>query len=323
MTNQTPASSVLAKAIIVVSLIEVWSGKITASREADLDATTSTGLPPHDIYSDGQKQIIDPKVLAKLETQRRMAQRDFVKLGFATQLGYIIAPGHEDELYALMNERRKAFELALDDLTSNLDSHYADWEKKHPGHESFLRRKRPTATEVKARCKFNIAVFRVAPVDSEIGQHNFEAIAKTTVPALVQDIANNAGALLKGSFSSMARVTQRQLGSVRDLVAKLKGFSMFDARILPSAEALETVLAGLPHTGPLTPAETTMVAAMLRTLSDPTEVLAIGARHFANADASSPDVIVTSAPPQGSLVLPAPATQPTRAPIARPRAPVF
>lgn len=274
----TKATSVLCDAIVVASLTEVWSGKITVSRDQDLSDTARGQLPPHTIYSDGQKQVIKPSILAKLESQRRKAQRDLLSIGFKSPLGYIIAPQHEADLYASMDECRDGFNAARQDLVDNLDQHYAQWELDNPGHEAFLRRKRPTATDVAARCKFDFAVFRVAPVDSDQGLQQFEAVAKATVPSLVQDIASNAKAILKNSFKQRACVTQRSMTAVRELVAKLQGFSMFDPRIHPSAKALESIVNGVPSKGPLSHMETTIIASMLRTLSDPDEVLAIGGR---------------------------------------------
>lgn len=324
--NTQSASSVLSDAIVVACLIDVWSGKITVIRDQDLDDTARTNLPPHAIYSDGQKQIINPKVLAKLETPRRMAQRDLVSLGFRSPLGYIIAPQREQELYDRLEVRRQEFEAGKQDIIQNLAQYYDEWERENPGHEAFLRRKRPNASEVDLRCRFDFAVYRVMPVESEHGQQRFEAVAQATVPSLVRDIASNAGSILKSSFAGKARVTQRQLGAVRDLVAKLKGFSMFDPRVLPSAQALEAVLSKLPHTGPLDPMETTIVGSMLRSLSDPDEVLAISARQFLagvdtdtdeddTSSASQADQSEQDEAPDAPQLPPKPPVQPSAAPV--------
>lgn len=280
-------TQLLTEAIIVTPLIDVWSGEVTVHRDVDLPG--SADLPPTRIYSDGRKRVINPKVIAKLQSQRRMTQADLTTFGFRSPVGYIIAPDKEQELYEALNTRKQAFEEAKADLIQNLDVYYAEWEQEPEAapHTAFLKRNRPEAARVEAACRFDFAVFRVAPVDSALGQQQFEAVAKATVPALMQDIASAAKDIVKSSIGDKSKVTQRALIPVRALVGKMRSFCMFDPRILPTAEALEQVIDGLPRTGPLSDAETLILRSMLASISDPDNVLAAGERLMAQQAASA------------------------------------
>lgn len=280
-------TQLLTEAIIVTPLIDVWSGEVTVHRDVDLPSAAD--LPPSRIYSDGRKRVINPKVIAKLQSQRRMTQADLAKFGFRSPVGYIIAPDKEKALYEALEERKQAFEDAKADLIQNLDVYYAEWEQEPEAapFTAFLKRNRPDAARVSAACSYDFAVFRVAPVDSEVGQQQFEAVAKTTVPALMQDIASSARDIVKSSIGDRPKVTQRALIPVRALVSKMRSFCMFDPRILPTAEALEQVLDGLPRMGPLSDSDTLILKSMLASISDPDNVLAAGERLLAKQSAKA------------------------------------
>lgn len=280
-------TKLLTEAIIVTPLIDVWSGEVTVHRDVDLPG--SADLPPTRIYSDGRKRVINPKVIAKLQSQRRMTQQDLTKFGFRNPVGYIIAPDKEQDLYEALEARKQAFEDAKADLIQNLDVYYAEWEQEPEAapFTAFLKRNRPDAARVAAACNYDFAVFRVAPVDSPLGQQQFEAVAKATVPALMQDIASAAKDIVKSSIGDKSKVTQRALIPVKALVSKMRSFCMFDPRILPTADALQQVIDGLPRTGPLSDAETLILRSMLASISDPDNVLAAGERLLAKQSANA------------------------------------
>lgn len=305
-------TQLLSEAIIVTPLIDTWSGQVTVKRDVDLPSNAD--LPPNRFYSDGRKQVINPKVIAPLQSQRRMTHADLAGFGFKSPVGFIILPEKEQEIYDLLNTRKSAFEAARDDLVQNLDRYYSEWENEAEAkpYTAFLQRNRPGAAYVAAACRYDFAVFRVSPVDSEVGQRQFESVAKATVPALVQDIASAAQDIVKSSLGNKSRVTQRALIPVRALIEKMRGFCMFDARILPSADALQQVLDGLPRTGPLSDAETLILRSMLASISDPDDVLAAGERLLAQQVDKEEEIDVQPA----ETTAPAKATTKTVRPVA-------
>lgn len=294
--SNTSNSQALSDVIVVVPVIRIWSGQVTLRRDEDLN--TASGLPPKTLVSDGGKRVIDPKALTVLETQRRCVNRDLAQLGIKSPMGFLISPEREKEVHEEMERRRGLFENALGDLIASYDRLCTEWESANPGFESFLRRNRTLASDVQRACSFTYATYRVAPVDSDVGKEQFEEVAKSATHSLVEDIASNASAILKESFDGKEKITQRTVGVVRELVRKLRGFSMFDPRILPTADALDKVLSGLPKTGSLDTIETLILRAMVKSMTDADQLLKIpqNVEEAQNEVASEPVLEVAAVP---------------------------
>lgn len=288
------STEALSNVVVVVPVIRIWSGQVTLRRDEDLN--TASGLPPKTLVSDGGKRIVDPKALTTLESQRRCVNRELASLGVRSPMGYLISPDRETQVHEYMVGRKANFETSLDTLVNTYDRLCSDWEAQNPGFEGFLRRNRPSAKEVQASCSFAYATYKVAPVDSAVGQEQFAEVARSATSSLVEDVAANADAILK-EIGNRDRVTQRTISVVRELVRKLRGFTMFDPRILPSAMALERVLEGLPKNGPLDTTDTLILGAMLRSMTDPNQLLNLGNSHEQVLDDEvEPELEVASSP---------------------------
>lgn len=272
----------LQSVVVITPAIRIWSGRVTVKRHEDL--TTASGLPPEALVSDGAKRVIDPKHLTKLESQRRCGNRYLARVGIKSHMGYLIQPDKEAEVHAELKERQIAFDEAKADLISNYDQLCRQWEQTIPGFEALLRRNRPSAIEVAAACEFDYATYRLTEAESDEGKRRFEAVGKAATSALVADVTQSASKLLKESFKGRSTVTQRAVNVVRELVGKLRSFSVFDPRLGPAAEALEKVLDGVRSKGPLDPTDTMIVGALLRSMVDPDELLQTGSTRSAVAD---------------------------------------
>jgi len=278
----------LSDVSVVVPVIRIWSGQVTVRRDEDL--SSASGLPPKTIVSDGGKRIVDPKALTTLETQRRCVNRDLANLGVKTPMGFLISPEREQEVHEEMARRKQLFEAARDQLVLSYDTLCAEWEAKNPEFVAFLRRNRPSAADVQSSCSFTYATYKVAPVDSTIGQQQFAEVAREATSSLVEDVASSAAVILKESFDGKERITQRTVAVVRELVRKLRGFSMFDPRISPTANALDVVLKTLPLTGNLEMHDMLVLRSMVVSMSDPKELLKIGINYEgALNDESAPE----------------------------------
>lgn len=287
------SSKALSDVIVVSPVIRIWSGQVTLRRDEDL--STASGLPPQALVSDGAKRVIDPKALTPLESQRRTVNRDLARLGIRSPMGYLIAPSRETEVHEEMDIRKQRFNAARDDLVNSYGALCTQWEAKNPGFETLLRRNRPEARDIAAACDFDYAIYKVEAVASERGMERFNAVAKATTSSLAEDIASNARLILKNSFDGRESVTQRAVNVVRELVLKLEGFTMFDPRILPTAQALDCVLRDLPKSGPLDTSQTLILGAMLRSMTDPEQLLQIG--EASGRDESSEENETLPAPP--------------------------
>lgn len=291
----------LESVIVITPAIRIWSGRVKVRRHEDL--TTAQGLPPEALVSDGAKRVIEPKALAALESHRRGVDRYLSRVGIRKPMGFLIRPEDENEVYAELSRREQAFNEAKADLVDNYDVLCSQWEQANPGFEELLRRNRPTVVEVAQACEFNYAVYCLTQAQSQEGQRRFDALGKEVVSSLVADVTQTAASLLKDSFKVRTKVTQKAVNPVRELVQKLRGFSAFDPRLGPAADALDGVLATIRKTGPLDPAEILTVTALLREMADPDRLLSHGqlaeggagededAQHEAPAELAAPPVI--------------------------------
>lgn len=274
----------LQSVVVITPAIRIWSGRVTVKRHEDL--TTASGLPPEALVSDGAKRVIDPKHLTKLESQRRCVDRYLARVGIRSAMGFLIQPEMEAEVHEELQKRQIAYNESKADLVSNYDRLCREWEQAIPGFETLLRRNRPSAIEVAASCEFDYATFRITEAESDEGKRRFESVGKAATSALVADVTQSAARLLKESFKGRSTVTQRAVNVVRELVAKLRSFSVFDPRLGPAAEALEKVLEGVRSKGPLDPTDTMIVGALLRSMVDPDELLQAGSNQSAVADSN-------------------------------------
>lgn len=273
MSNSTV--NALKSVVVITPAVRIWSGRVTVRRHEDL--TTASGLPPEAIVSDGAKRIIDPKHLTVLESQRRGVDRYLAKVGIRSPMGFLIKPEDEGEVYAELQRREVLFNEAKAELVSNYDRLCGQWEAKNAGHEQLLRRNRPTALQVAEAIEFDYAPFKLSESDSDEGKARFESVGKAATSALINDVTTSAANLFRDSFKGKQSVTQRAVNVVRDMIEKLRAFSMFDPRVGPAADALEKVLTDVPQKGPLGPMDTMIVGGLLRSMSDPDALLSAGA----------------------------------------------
>ncbi len=272
----------LQSVVVITPEIRIWSGKVTVRRNEDL--TSASGLPPEALVSDGTKRVVDPKHLTKLDTQRRNVNRYLARVGIRSSMGYLIQPEDEAEVHAELAKSQALFDEAKADIVANYNRLCREWELQNPGFEALLQRNRPDALTVAGACDFDYATYQLSQAESEEGKRRFESVGKAATSALVDDVTKSAADLLKNSFKGRDSVTQRAVNVVRELIEKLKGFSMFDPRVGPAADALEKVLVGVPTKGPLGATDTLIVGALLRSMSDPDELLRAGASQAAVAD---------------------------------------
>lgn len=296
-------------------IIEIWSGTVKVRRDVDL-ADASSSLPPPEIISDGRKRLVPTDPLKPLLNVRKGVERLLKGVGFPFMGGVAIPESETSHVEAELPKLQQAFSDALDDLCANLDLWYARLEAQHPQWQGLLRASRLTPSEVRSRCKFDIAAFKAAMPDASASREasqRFGRFAEAAFPDLLKDIAGRAQAMLDTSFSGRVEVTQRQVTPVRNLVAKLDTFGFLDHRVTPMADALAAQLTLIPATGPLDPAQTSMVVSMLKTLSDPEAILANGEELAKRASASLPAIQTVS---PALTALPTQQEAPTQAPNA-------
>lgn len=276
--------------VLVRPLIRVTTGTVAVDRDTDLDAVKGN-LPPTSIVSDGRKRILSGARLAPLFNCRKAVERALAKVG-APFLGATMVP--EDKLPALEAEIKDIeaqFYAHLDDLAANLEDAYLEWEKANPAWSSLIARNRLPAHELKARCHFAVAYFRAEAPANDVGGR-FKAAVSEAVPALLADIAAEAGKVHAAHILGRDTCTQKAVTPIHKLIDKLTSFSMLDPRVAPSAAGFRSVLATLPRTGPLKGGDFATLAGLIAQLRSPEDLLQHGEQLFANR----------SAPAQASLL---------------------
>jgi hypothetical protein len=201
-------TTTLKGVVLVRQLIKITTGTVAVDRETDLDAVKS-GLPPTTIVSDGRKRILDSARLAPLFNCRKAVERALAKVG-APFLGATMVP--EAKLQALeaeIKELEAQFYEHLDDLADNLEGAYAEWEESNPEWSSLIARNRLPAHELKSRCHFAVAYFRVEAPTNDVGGR-FTAAVSEAVPALLADIAAEANKVHEAHILGRDTATPRR-----------------------------------------------------------------------------------------------------------------
>ena len=283
-TNQTIPAEQL---VIVMPKIEVWSGSIKLDRATDLPQVNGQ-LPPKGLVTDGRKRLISNLPLLDMLNVRKRIERATRAEGFTlVGTGVAMTAAKAEVLLQEMPQFERAFIEAREGLINHLPQHYADQEALYPSWAGMLRSARLSADEVRSRCRFNVAVFRMAAPDANPASKANELYAQMTsqvLPTLLEDVAADATQLL-ARFKGKPCVKQTQLTAVKRLVHKLLEFSFLDPRVQPVAAGLESLLDALPVTGALDAPQTACCVAVLQSLMNPALIIAHGTGVIANITA--------------------------------------
>jgi len=280
MSNTTQTMVPAEQLVIITPRIEIWSGTVQIQRDSDLKPVSGQ-LPPKGLVSDGRKQLIDPAPLRPLYNVRKNIERSLKEDGFTGLVGTGVAltARQAEAFIARIPEYRKAFEEAVDDLVLHLDDHYLEQEKRFPAWAGMLASARLSESAVRGRCRFGVAIFRLAPPDparpdSEASKL-YEEMTSQALPSLLQGIGDEATALI-GRVEGKARLRQSVAEAIRRLVAKLKAFAFLDPRVQPAAASLTDIVSRLPMQGPLDPVQASSCLTVLKQLAKPDQILVHG-----------------------------------------------
>lgn len=320
-TSTLQSSNVPAEQLVIITpRIEVWSGTVQVQRDRDLSQVNGQ-LPPKGLVSDGRKSLIGPEPLRPMLNVRKSIERSLKQDGFTGLVGTGIAVTADkaNEFLSKVPEFRKDFEAAVDELVADITEHYEKQEGLYPQWAQMLQSSRLTGEEIRSRCRFSIAVFRLAAPDISAGaaaHDHYQQMTQDAVPTLLGDIAKDAADLVS-RFEGKSSVKQTQVVPVRRLVDKLKSFAFLDPRIQPSASSMQTILDGIATTGPLSLTETTLCLTILQQLSKPGTLLSHGAGVI--KDLNTPPKVVQGAldyvpviEPASSVPVPVPASKPAQ-----------
>jgi hypothetical protein len=296
----TPTTIPAEQLVIITPRIEIWSGSVKLVRDTDLHQVNGQ-LPPKGLVSDGRKQLINTTPLRPLHNVRKQIERSLKAEGFAGLVGTGIAVTAQkaESFLQELPKYEQEFEAAREGLIKHLPQHYTDQENLYPAWQGMLQSARLSGSEVRSRCKFGVAVFRLAPPDPDPqskATQLYTQMTESALPTLMQDIAVDAEELLQ-RFKGKSCVKQSQVLPVKRLVRKLKGFAFLDPRVQPVAAGLLSVLDSLPQTGALNAPQTACCVTVLSQLMNPTMIISHGIGVIAhNAMPSSHEAIQNELP---------------------------
>ena len=306
--------------VIITPRIEIWSGSVKLERSTDLSQVNGQ-LPPKGLVSDGRKQLISTLPLRPMHNVRKQIERTLKAEGFAGLVGTGIAvtAAKAESFIQGLPKLEQEFETAREGLIKHLPDHYVAQENLYPLWTTMLQSARLSADEVRSRCKFGVAIFRLAPPDNDPkskATQLYTEMTQSALPTLLQDVSAEAADLID-RFKGKARVKQSQVLPVKRLVRKLKGFAFLDPRVQPVAAGLLSVLDSLPMTGALDTPQTAICVSVLSQLMNPAMIIAHGVGVIAQNAIAQPEPVIQSELPidavdEAVAVPPPPATPASR-----------
>lgn len=273
--------------------IRIWGG--TASADLSQFRGGSVELPPDDLLKGTLKPLLDvSKWLQPIKSREKKLKRDLWVHGTRTDNGVFIRAENLDTVLALFDEAKRDMEVLKQNLLSNLDAAYAEWEKEHPKWVGFLRQRRRSAKEVDALITFDRDLTPFGAQGGEVDPRVAESLESQRarlVPEVLAEVAQRAKEMIQKSFYVAAKgkkvrvlresVGQRAIGGLREIEEKLADFALFDPTIQPVRQMVRRALNALPAKGDLNPGEVAGVVTLLSFLSEPTVILDAAAANQA------------------------------------------
>lgn len=267
-------TSVFDHVTLVVPRIRIWTGAATINREKVFEGASK--MPPKKLITDGEIHLVARSRIAPLINQRAAVERKLEPYGAKFLGGHIVPNDKVDQCLSEMKDIEAQFNDELNKLTSDLDMAYAEQEKEFPEWAQIMRLHQISHGQVSGRCRFEIAVLRIAQPVSPKAADAFDNSQDSVIAAVLVSLARNAKATQKLMIGRDV-IGQKLLNNVRDHVEKLHGFRFANPQVLPVANALRESLAKLPKKGDLDMVQTQLVAGIIAQLSDPETILQHGA----------------------------------------------
>lgn len=262
ITSTTAPEDILKGGSLVALDIRVWGGAAAISREQDLPQVAGA-LPPKELVADGDKYLVDPRVLRGLEALRQRAAAVLKGIGAPLLGGRFIPDAKVDETLAALATIETDFSVAVDNIASDLPRHYAEWEAKHPAWAGLLRSARITPDQFRARCRFGAVVCKVASPHGAAAA-GLAAAASSFDEDVCEEARTEAARILKDSFTGRTSPAgQRALRPIKALGEKLAGLRFVGPRVGAMADAIAVLLASLPTQGNLADNEVAQVVQAL------------------------------------------------------------
>ena len=251
----------------------IWSGR-KRLRSDDIQLGKGGKLPPEQVASLGSKRIIDPEDLSVFHALKKRAERTCEAIGVRFLGGYAVPREKTEAVSQTLAEIAKSFTKEKEDFLQRYDGAVEAWVKQYPDFERQLRKELTPLEQVRTRIGFEYAMYRVAGTATVTG--NLGDQVGRLGSQLLREISVEARELYEQSFAGSAgsdrKASRKSLGPIRRMREKLAGLGFLDAAVAPMVQAIDTLFAAVPKTGPLEDALYDHALSIVLILSDPDKV---------------------------------------------------
>lgn len=254
--------------------VGLWTGRKKV-RPGDL------GLKPEDVpgyLTLGHKKTVDPGSLADFGRLKKEAERYLHEFGINMPFGTVVPRNLAVEAARELTRIQSEYETSKQTFLAHYESHLANWISQYPEYKEAIKAATVSKGEVSAQLNFRFQMFKVMELESvdasesALLQGGFREARKGLFWKLIEQACEDAEAVGK-SLMINEKSGQRTLRPLKSLVAKIKGLSFLDSRLMPMAAVIENVLVRMPKLGYLENQDIQDLRALLSGLSDPEEVV--------------------------------------------------
>lgn len=262
--------------------ISLWSGRAKL-REEDIRLGSGGQLPPDQAASLGSKKIFDPQYLHPFDRIKKRAERYLGQQGVPCLGAWAVPVDQIDAISAQLDAYRDEFQQAEAELRAFYDDRFDEWVAQFahdPDFQAALRAAKVPREALAGRFAFGYSVVRIQPADNPGDlQQQIEGLGDE----MLADVAAEADEAYRRSFAGFGgddrHYSQRALRPLKRIRDKVDKLHFLDPAAGPLVQAIDEVLARLPHKGKLAPAQIVEVVSLTQLLADKDRIRDLLARH--------------------------------------------
>ena len=235
-TQSNNISGILNDSIIVNLEIHQWSGRKTI-RATDLPQELLNQLPPSEIASLGQKNLMPRDFLGRFDTIRFAASKFLAHVGTKFLGGYIVNSNLQSTVENQLNAYKSDFEQLKIQLAAIFDQTVNDWTAQYPQWTSFLQSSIPSRQEVFDKHSFDYQIFTV----SDTGNNSLSQAVSQLPSKAATDIAERIKEIVDTVFNidRTMNFSRKTLNPLKTLIDKIYNLSFLNQSFSPIGNLLE------------------------------------------------------------------------------------
>ncbi len=288
---------ILDQTICVNLDVHIWQGR-RSLKATDLE---NIGLPPEELASLGSKKVADPNDLKVFQKLKRKAERACSKQSVKFLKGYATSLDVATELEKQLLSIQREFEQAKVDFLSQYDLNISKWIDQFPEWKEKLEIAIVPKGVVKERFAFDFQLYQVKPSQENVSGLN--KVASGLGAQLFREIAKEARELNERSLIGQDKVSRKIVtGSINNLLSKLDTLEYMNSKCRPLINTVNTLLKGLPATGPFDGIHLIAVKSVVELLSDEEKMMQVNPMPATGHEGEQLQVQQKTAPPEQASI---------------------